>query len=240
MAGLSTLGLQGRIARGVLRLGDRPPILRSFAPQPRDAVANEPHRLFGLFNVRNAAALDVGIQVERRRLFHRPTLQQSLIAALFALLATLALADSGILPDPSLTPGAVRTTNIGEICSHGTRELRHWDRQRDDRIMAEYGLPSGPHPDWEIDHLIPLGIGGADDVANLWPEPRRSIELQWSAETKDRLEWKLRDLICSGQLDVAAAQRSIADDWTEAYGRFIHEPAPPYAARGESRGNRPE
>ena len=74
--------------------------------------------------------------------------------------STPAWADSTIIPDPTLTPGAVRTTDAGEICSTGTRQLRHWDRARDDRIMAEYGLPPGPHPDFEIDHLIPLGIGG--------------------------------------------------------------------------------
>jgi hypothetical protein len=39
--------------------------------------------------------------------------------------------------------------------------LRHWSRARDDRIMAEYGLPTGPHSDYEVDHLIPLGLGGA-------------------------------------------------------------------------------
>ena len=92
------------------------------------------------------------------------------------MLATPAFADSTIVPDPTLTPGAVRTTNVGEICSHGTRELRYWSRDRDDRIMAEYGLPPGPHPDFEIDHLVPLGIGGADSDSNLWPEPRRSLE----------------------------------------------------------------
>jgi hypothetical protein len=110
---------------------------------------------------------------------------------------------------------------VGEICSTGTKQLRHWDQQRDDRIMAEYGLPAGPHPDFEIDHLIPLGIGGADNVANLWPEPRRSLEPQWNAERKDRLEWKLRDLICAGQLDVVEAQHMMAEDWVEAYGRFF-------------------
>ena len=141
--------------------------------------------------------------------------------ALLAALASPAWADSGILPDPTLTPGAVRTVDVGEICSTGTRELRHWDRERDDRIMSEYGLPPGPHPDFEVDHLIPLGIGGADDERNLWPEPRRSIEPQWNAETKDRLEWKLRDLVCSGQLDVREAQRMTAEDWVEAYGRFF-------------------
>jgi hypothetical protein len=139
-----------------------------------------------------------------------------------ALLASPAWADTTIVPDPTLTPGAVRTTDVAAICSTGTRELRHWSRDRDDRIMAEYGLPPGPHPNFEIDHLIPLGIGGADDDANLWPEPRRSLEPVWSAEAKDRLEERLRELVCSGQLDVREAQRAIADDWTEAYGRFIH------------------
>jgi hypothetical protein len=90
--------------------------------------------------------------------------------------------------------------------------------------MAEYGLPPGPHPNFEIDHLVPLGIGGADAVRNLWPEPRRSIEPQWSAEVKDRLEWKLRDLVCSNQLDVVEAQRAISEDWVEAYGRFFRQP----------------
>ena len=52
-------------------------------------------------------------------------------------------------------------------------------------------------------HLIPLGIGGADTEANLWPEPRRSVEPVWNAERKDRLEWKLHDLICASQIDVA-------------------------------------
>ena len=100
-----------------------------------------------------------------------------------------------------------------------------WDRQRDDHILAEYGLPSGPHPDFEIDQLVPLGIGGADNEKNLWPEPRGSIEPQWKAETKDRFEWKLRNLVCSGQLDVREAQREIVEDWTEAYQRYFRLPA---------------
>ena len=91
--------------------------------------------------------------------------------------------------------------------------------------MAEYGLPLGPHPQYEVDHLIPLCLGGADSDLNLWPEPRRSIEPIWNAERKDELEARMCALACSGALDVAAAQRSIADDWTEAYGRFFPEVA---------------
>ena len=88
----------------------------------------------------------------------------SFLAALAAalMLTWPAKADPAIAPDPTITPGAVRTTDAGEICSTGTRQLRHWNRDRDDRILVEYGLPPGPHPDFEIDHLVPLGIGGAD------------------------------------------------------------------------------
>jgi hypothetical protein len=144
-------------------------------------------------------------------------------AAALILIGSPALAQA-IVPDPILTPGAIRTTDVGEICSHGTRELRHWSRERDDRILAEYGLPVGPHPDYEVDHLIPLGIGGGDEDSNLWPEPRRSIEPIFNAEAKDRLERRLRELICAGALDIREAQREIAEDWTESYRKRFRSP----------------
>jgi hypothetical protein len=140
------------------------------------------------------------------------------------MLAGPAFADSGILPDPTITPGAVRTTDSAEICSHGTRELRHWDRRRDDRILAEYGLTAGPHPQYEIDHLVSLCLGGADSDSNLWPQPRRSLEPIWNAERKDVLEARLCSLACSGQLDVAEAQKAIAEDWTAAFVKLVGEP----------------
>jgi hypothetical protein len=39
------------------------------------------------------------------------------------------------------------------------------------KFCVRYGLPAGTHPDYEIDHLIPLGLGGSDDSSNLWPQP---------------------------------------------------------------------
>jgi hypothetical protein len=126
-------------------------------------------------------------------------------------MATIAIASAhscaafsqAIIPDPTLTLGAVRTTDVSGVCSHGTRELRHWSRERDDRIIAEYGLPRGPHPDWEVDHLVPLRLGGSDVDSNLWPEPRRSLEPTWSAERKDQLEARLCAMVCDGSLDPA-------------------------------------
>jgi hypothetical protein len=148
------------------------------------------------------------------------------LAILALLLAGPAVAggDWAIIPDPTITPGAVRTTDVGEICSTPTGELRHWNRDRDNRILSEYGLPPGPHSNWKVDHLIPLCLGGSDEDANLWPEPRRSIEKEWPAEVKGDLEHRLYELVCNRKLDVREAQKEIAEDWTAAYGRFFREP----------------
>ena len=100
------------------------------------------------------------------------------------------------------------------------------------------GLPAGAHPQYEVDHLVPLCLGGADSDANLWPEPRRSIEPVWNAERKDELEARMCALVCSGQLDVVEAQKEIAEDWIETYGKFFREPGnffPPLAGAATPR-----
>src|ERR1700730_7890081 len=74
------------------------------------------------------------------------------------------------LPDHKLTPGAVRTT-VADVCGDPhTAQYRHWSRERDDSILREYSLPVGPHRDYEVDHLLSLGLGGADTNNNLWAE----------------------------------------------------------------------
>jgi len=143
------------------------------------------------------------------------------IAALALLLAAspAAAQNWAVIPDPTLTPGAVRTTDVGAICSTPTSGLRHWSRERDDRILAEYGLPTGPHGDYELDHLIPLCLGGADSEANIWPQPHRPLEPAWNSERKDELEARLCQLACAGALDVREAQREISEDWISSYQR---------------------
>jgi 5-methylcytosine-specific restriction endonuclease McrA len=62
-----------------------------------------------------------------------------------------------------------------------------------------------------VDHLIPRDLGGADVMDNLWPQI-------WSeARKKDRLEVKLRKLVCARALPLREAQDRVAKDWAALY-----------------------
>lgn len=142
----------------------------------------------------------------------------SLPAVLLLLASHPALAGDPILPDPKLTPGAVLTTDVKAICTKGySKTVRHTSGKLKAKIYREYGL-SRKTGHYEIDHLIPLSIGGADEAANLWPE---SYDTQpWNASVKDRLELKLHRMVCGGRLHVREAQEAIARNWIDAYRRF--------------------
>jgi hypothetical protein len=148
-----------------------------------------------------------------------------ILAAVLLPLASPAWAQEAVsYRDPSLTPGAIRSTDAAEICAAGTNQFRHWDRERSDLIFARYHIARENRMAYTLDHLIPLEIGGADVVENLWPEPRRSLAGEWDDTRKDQLERRLAVLVCSGQLDVREAQHMIADDWTAAFVKFVGEP----------------
>jgi hypothetical protein len=92
-----------------------------------------------------------------------------------------------------------------------------------------FGAPPCPKPshgagDYEVDHLISLELGGSNSIKNLWPESHRTSP--WNAQVKDRLEDKLHELVCSGQLDLKTAQKAIASNWLEAYKKYV-SPNPP-------------
>jgi hypothetical protein len=74
----------------------------------------------------------------------------------------------------------------------------------------------------EYDHLISLELGGdPNDAANLWVEPNDKPAATTTANSKDVLENKLNDLVCSGQLTLQAAQQQIATNWVAAYQQYV-------------------
>jgi hypothetical protein len=132
----------------------------------------------------------------------------------------------GALPRHDLTPGAIdpRITqrNIeNTICRRGyTASVRppfEYTNAMKHRLMRVYGVTGSIH-DYELDHLIPLELGGCPDCeANLWPQPKNVFP---GAREKDKVEDYLHHQVCSGALPLAEAQREIASDWYAVYKRI--------------------
>jgi len=90
------------------------------------------------------------------------------------------------------------------------------------QIKREMLPANGELWEYELDHIIPLDLGGA-------PLDRRNIQLQpWggacNARQKDALEVKLSRMVCAGEITLAEAQSANAADWQAAYARFFGRP----------------
>ena len=164
------------------------------------------------------------------------------LAMFFTLLTGVARA--GDLPDSTKTPGVPlhavpaeaaaclsrlmgQTVRTGEPISRDmlcadryTTCIRDVTDGEKKRVYQRYGLSnnragycSGPEG-CEVDHLISLEIGGANDINNLWPQPYQGTT--WNARVKDDLEKELQKMVCAGRISLEQAQKEIATDWISA------------------------
>jgi hypothetical protein len=117
-----------------------------------------------------------------------------------------------VYPNPSLTPGAVLTTDATTICTPGyASSVRNVSTATKKQVYAEYGA-SYPQPTgaYDVDHFIPLEIGGSNDIKNLWLEPATPTP---GFHQKDQFENFEHGQVCDGAISVAAAQRRTVSDW---------------------------
>jgi hypothetical protein len=157
-----------------------------------------------------------------RRIRHGPGYAIVVALALLLAVAPAALAEDPIRPDPKLTPGAVISKDASAICFVGySKTVRHTSGQLKAFIYREYGLDRA-NGHYEIDHLIPLSIGGADEAANLWPQSYDTHP--WNASVKDILEDYLHREVCAGRIPLERAQQEIAVDWIAAYRKHLGKP----------------
>lgn len=139
------------------------------------------------------------------------------------------------LPDPSCTPGsvnpAVTQSDLGStVCRRGgyTSSVRPPESITEPFKRASEAAYRDPYSSYrtELDHLVPLELGGASDTLNLWAEPdqgRPSLfdpQDPYGINAKDGVEDRLHTAVCDGQVTLAAAQRAIASDWTTALARL--------------------
>ena len=132
---------------------------------------------------------------------------------------------SGSLPDPGCTPGDIIPKNTKEVlCDPAFRTSAVRDSSTspaEKRTVYEiYGIPHplsnrGSDQVCEIDHLVPLELGGADTKPNLWPQCSTGYS-NWegaSFREKDKFENYLHRQVCFGDLQLSEAQFEIATNW---------------------------
>jgi hypothetical protein len=131
------------------------------------------------------------------------------------------------IPDPACTPGAFNPS-VTLLVLKNPNFRTHCVRDcitTEARKSATYQLYGVPHPSnntdqnqtCELDHLVPLELGGADSLDNIWPQcgPNNVPLEQRYFKQKDMVENYLADQARNGKMGLAKAQSAIAHDWTQ-------------------------
>ncbi len=124
----------------------------------------------------------------------------------------------GSLPDHACTPGSVLNVTSNQVCQVGyASSVRDVPESVANQVYAEYGITSHGPAQFEVDHLVPLELGGSNDISNLWAQPAIPSP---GFPQKDMVENFLHDQVCSGKMSLADAQRSIATNWVTVFNQM--------------------
>ena len=205
-------------------------VLRSVSRARRIRNAFTAAAVLALTNCAGAPVADDRVAPVRTPLSSTPTHSSDLPASCH-------LAANGTMPDASCTPGALNTDVrpdppvLGRtICRSGWTATVRPSRQESDQlkrqIFRRYGI--APTRDnlarYELDHRVPLEVGGAPrDPANLWPEPweqdsqhpQGPAQSGTGAQSKDRIEDRVKASICGGRLTLQEGQQVFLGDWSQ-------------------------
>ena len=98
-------------------------------------------------------------------------------------------------------PGYTRSVRPASSYTNGVKK----------KLMKEARIDAARIGDYELDHIVPLALGGHPrKPSNLMLQP---WEGERGAKAKDVLEVRLQSLVCRGKLDLTDAQVCIARDW---------------------------
>lgn len=121
-------------------------------------------------------------------------------------------------PSSYKTPGATAKVKTERLCAPtfaaSLEPISNWQRTE---ALGRYGLRAEGFSG-ELDHLVPVSLGGSNDPDNLWPFRASGA---FTLEAKQALAVKLHDMVCAGKLSLKDAQDAFRKDWTKAYSEHI-------------------
>jgi hypothetical protein len=128
-------------------------------------------------------------------------------------------------PMEALNPDVHQDTIKDTICVVGyTKTVRpsaSYTNGIKRRLLRDAGLPIEDASLYELDHIIPLALGGHPrSLPNLMLQPWEGMD---GAKRKDKLEVKLQCLVCTGQLQLSAARAEIFTNWQASAREHAHK-----------------
>ncbi len=125
-------------------------------------------------------------------------------------------------PDDSVTPGVVASTDQREVCETVgglTYSKRHRATPYHLKEEIRERDQCDPHNS-EVDHRLPLALGGDDVEGNLSCQPGPASGVKWSYHDKDRLEVYAWESVCKHHtmtLGAAQAMFLAPSNWIKRY-----------------------
>jgi hypothetical protein len=141
-----------------------------------------------------------------------PVAEKSATALLVPAEALNADVTQGTIQETICVPGYTASVRPSTSFTNGVKT----------RLLREQGLPASAAPEYELDHRVPLALGGH-------PRSLKNLVLQrWAGEDgakkKDRLERKLQQLVYAYAVQLEVARRAIFFDWQTAYRTYVSAP----------------
>jgi hypothetical protein len=131
------------------------------------------------------------------------------IILLASLVTTHAFATMALNPDVTQStinkticvPGYTQTVRPSTTYTNGVKK----------KLMTAQGLSWNDRSDYELDHVVPLTLGGSPrSTDNLKLQPWEGAD---GAKVKDKLEMRLNKLVCTGKVKLKDAQTCIYKNW---------------------------
>src|SRR5471032_3458172 len=107
------------------------------------------------------------------------------------------------LPSSFQTLGANGKANDAQVCAAdfeaSVKPIAKWQKEQ---ALERYGKRPEDFTG-DLDYLIPVSLGGSNDVENLWPLPDNK---DMGPAQKKELDLKLHQMVCDKTLTLKAAQ----------------------------------
>jgi hypothetical protein len=122
------------------------------------------------------------------------------------------------LPNNNYTPGKTERVDVKQLCAANVdasaKPVSDWQKNT---TLERYGVRP-ENFNGELEHLVPVSLGGTNDPDNLYPFHAQG---EYTLEAKQRLATKLHDLVCDGKISLKQAQDVFKKDWTRGYKQYL-------------------